>query len=504
MHFCNFNRRFFLRGLGGAALALPLLPSLIRTGHAASTPKKRFIAVTQDHGFFEDEWFPANYKDGKDYSKAFNEVALSSYAGRLSGILGDEFSGLKDKVTLFRGLDSLKFAPQDGSHDVGFTLAGTAARDPDTSPQGKSIDVLLSESDHVYPAGSTPAFRHLSVSMSYAGHSLTVKNGRMETMPAHQNPKALFDLLFGGGVPDAETPEQKAERLRDRSVVQAVYGDYQRLQSSARISMADKRVLGEHMELVHSLEQRFADDASTSGCSSLNGDGYHNYSGMDAKDYDQRYGELFDVIFLALKCGLTNVAHIGLPTSETSNTTDVEDAIYRHLDEADLKFTQTIHSYSHSWEGNRREMLKAQKWLASLAGKFINKLTAVENSETGATYLDNSLVMYVNNLSQGSTHLRYDIPVVLAGSVGGRFRTGNFVDYTTAQSHTTENSSGKYVGVDYTRMLATILQGFGLSEAEYQQPGMPEGGFGSDHRSGRTHESLTTAKRREVLPGVLV
>lgn len=258
------------------------------------------------------------------------------------------------------------------------------------------------------------------------------------------------------------------------------------------------------MDLVRGLERRFGTSTAAASCSSLSGAAYRNYTETVAKDYDERYNQLFDIILLAVKCGLTNVVHIGLPTSETSNTSDVEDAVYRHLDTPDMKYTTTIHSYSHSWEGDRPRLTKAQSWLAGLAGKFMNKLNSLENAETGETYLDNSLVMYVNNLSQGSTHLRYDMPVVLGGGLGGRFRTGRFLDYTTAIAHQTENSSGKYVGVDYTRMLVSVLQGFGLTEPEYQQPGMPTGGFGSDGRSSRTHPSLTTARRREVLPGVLV
>ncbi len=502
MYFCKRNRRFFLQGLAGAAFALPLLPSLIQSGHAAAPTKKRFFAITHDHGFFEDQWFPVNYQGAKDYSKSVNEVALSSYGPQISPILGSNYSELASKLTLLRGLDSLKFAPQEGSHDHGFTLAGTAFRDPEKSPRGKSVDVLLSESPHVYPDG-LPRFPHLSVCMSYVGHSFGMKDGKMVRSPAHTNPRALFELLFGGVVSDTETSEQTAERLRKASVVQAVYADYQRLQDSARISAGDKHVLEEHMALVRSLERRFLPDPNAIDCSELSGDTYVNYESTVAKDYDERYGQLFDVVTLAAKCGLTNVVHIGLPTSETSNTTDVEDAIYRHLDTPDLKFNTTIHSYSHAWEGSRPQMLKAQQWLAGLAARFMQKLSSVENSETGETYLDNSLVMYVNNLSQGSTHLRYDIPVLLGGSLGGRFRTGSFLDYTSAQKHEIENSSGKYVGVDYTRLLVTILQGFGLTEADYQQPGMPQGGFGSDQRSPKTHPTLTTARRREPLPGLL-
>ena len=501
MYYSNLNRRFFLQGVA-AALALPALPSLARADQPAPPKAKRFFAITHDHGFFEDAWFPANYRVGKDYTKPVNETLLANYPGALSTILGSEFTSLKSKLALFRGLDSLKFAPQDGSHDAGFTLAGTGARDSG-GPQGKSIDVILSASNHVYPNG-LPSFPHLNICMDYTGNSFTVKNGRMVTTPSHTNPKALFDLIFGGlGGGKSETPEQKAARLRNASVVHAVHGDYQSLQNSRRISAGDKQILQEHMELVSSLERRFGANTADASCAALSGAGYRNYTTTVATDYDERYRQLFDVILLAVKCGLTNVVHIGLPTSETSNTTDVENAIYRHLDTPDLKFTSTIHTYSHDWQSSRPQMLKAQAWLASLAGKFMNKLNTLENAATGETYLDNSLVMYVNNLSQGSSHLRYDIPVLLGGGLGGRFRLGRFMDHTTSLMHQTENSSGKYVGVDYTRMLVSILQGFGLTEAEYQQPGMPAGGFGSDNRSSRTHPSLTTARRRDPLPGVL-
>ncbi len=387
MYFSNQSRRFFLQGLAGAALALPFLPSMIRTGQAAPVTKKRFFAITNDHGVFEEAWFPADYKASKDYTLPVNQLPLSTYAGDISSILGAGFTPLKDKLTLMRGLDCMMLGPQEGGHDQGFTLAGTSFRDQVTSPRGKSIDVLLSESPHVYPDGP-PRFPHLSVCMSYVGHSFTVKDGKMVTSPAHANPRALFDLLFGGGVSDAETPEQKTERLRQGAVVHSVFSDYQRLQNSGRISAADKLVLQEHMELVRGLERRFVDDPNAVRCADLSGDTYSNYTNIIAKDYDERYDQLFDVVILATKCGLTNVVHLGLPTSETSNTTDVEDAIYRHLDTPDLKFNTTIHSYSHAWQSARPQMLRAQQWLAGLAAKFMSKLDAVENSATGETYLE--------------------------------------------------------------------------------------------------------------------
>src|SRR5687767_5959458 len=62
MSVINRGRRQFLRGAGGFALALPVLPSLLQ-GRAlaqALAPQPRFICMTTEHGgIFDDSMFPA-------------------------------------------------------------------------------------------------------------------------------------------------------------------------------------------------------------------------------------------------------------------------------------------------------------------------------------------------------------------------------------------------------------------------------------------------------------
>jgi hypothetical protein len=46
--------------------------------------------------------------------------------------------------------------------------------------------------------------------------------------------------------------------------------------------------------------------------------------------------------------------------------------------------------------------------------------------------LDNTVVLWVNELSSGRAHSRRDMPWLLAGSCGGYFNTGRFVQYSGA------------------------------------------------------------------------
>jgi hypothetical protein len=52
----------------------------------------------------------------------------------------------------------------------------------------------------------------------------------------------------------------------------------------------------------------------------------------------------------------------------------------------------------------------------------------------GKTMLDNSLVVWTNGLGKGNSHTRKNIPFVLAGSAGGYFKTGQFLQCMNAHN----------------------------------------------------------------------
>ena len=84
------SRRSFLRGAGGAAVALPMLPSLWPHAHAGGgAPPRRLVVVVQPQGFIMDEWRPVGV--GTDFQLAPILSPLESLRDRIvviSGLVG--------------------------------------------------------------------------------------------------------------------------------------------------------------------------------------------------------------------------------------------------------------------------------------------------------------------------------------------------------------------------------------------------------------------------------
>ncbi len=86
--------------------------------------------------------------------------------------------------------------------------------------------------------------------------------------------------------------------------------------------------------------------------------------------------------------------------------------------------------------------------------------------EGGSTLLDNSLVLCTSEFSNGAVHTAFNVPVLLAGSAGGYFRTGRHVNYDT------DPDPLAYTSAESTHNLFTsFLQAFGGDDEH----------FGSDH-----------------------
>lgn len=491
------DRRMFLRGTGGAVLAIPCLTSLLsRKARAAYTPPKRFVAMSADHGVVESAWYPEGYKQRqRPPGQAFYERSLVSSPGSISPIIGPAFDRFKAKLLLIRGLDSAVYGPQAG-HMRSYSLCGTYLNGQHPGP---SIDFVLSKSAKVRLPGTTVP--HVSCGLYGENHSFFLQGTTMREPFKYTDPKQLFDYLFEGFAAPASNGAELVVRRRT-SLINAVMEHYRSLSRSPKLGTDDGRVLEEFVTGFSSVEQRLKGQKPVVGCQASS-PSFGAFVRGDSSQYERIIGETLDTLSLALKCGIVQVAHFGFPTPEDSRPLPASNyAVFRNLDTATVKFTLPIHDYSHG-AGNAREVNPIfQAWLARLAARFLTSLDVQESAESPATFLDNSFVLYHNNLSNGSTHLRYDLPTLAAGSLGGRFITGRYLDFTQDIPHTIQNHSGKLVGVDYNRWLVTILQGFGLTEADYQQPGQPPG-FGSDGRHRNLHTALDTSKRRQPLPGIL-
>jgi hypothetical protein len=78
---------------------------------------------------------------------------------------------------------------------------------------------------------------------------------------------------------------------------------------------------------------------------------------------------------------------------------------------------------------NREEpVAKLQKidhYLVEQFAYFLEKLDSI--SDGGGTLLDQSMVLYGSGISDGNRHDHGDLPIILAGSGGGKIRTGRYI-----------------------------------------------------------------------------
>jgi hypothetical protein len=73
------------------------------------------------------------------------------------------------------------------------------------------------------------------------------------------------------------------------------------------------------------------------------------------------------------------------------------------------------------------KLVQINTWYAEQFAYLIAALKAVPEGD--GTLLDNTVVLWCNELGKGGEHSRTDVPYVLAGRCGGVFKTGRYLSY---------------------------------------------------------------------------
>jgi hypothetical protein len=115
--------------------------------------------------------------------------------------------------------------------------------------------------------------------------------------------------------------------------------------------------------------------------------------------------------------------------------------------------TSGIHGLAHAQANKTYEnnLMKCYTWYASELAYLWQKLKSIR--EGGGTMADNTLVIWMNELGNGSTHSTEDVPWILFGRLGG-FRPGRLVSVHGAPASTRA----------HTHLLVSIGQAFGLTQ----------------------------------------
>ena len=400
-------RRTVIRGAAGAVIALPFLEAMRpRHAKAQGAVPKRFVTWFSGNGQMPAYWFPTGTET--NFTLGTAHKPLEPYKSKL--IVFDGINTDASKEPVYGGHQGSMAAMLSGAIHTG---GGFNSMRP-TMP---SIDQRVADKW----AGQTRV-KHLPTGVVPAGsgngnpfQAIGSWRGPMELIPALTAPAGLFDYLFAGGVKPGAAPDPMAAdnlRKRRKSILDAVSGRFTTLK--ARVGTEDKARLDKHMTSIREIEAQVLTVQPQATCM-LPGRPADNYS--MAGSNIPAWGTLnMDLMVLGLACDVTRVANFFWFSMGSGGVTF-----------SWLGHTNGHHNLAH---GNAlKEMTEINTWFSTQLAYVMGKLDKYPDAG-GGTMLDNTLIMWWNEMGNGSAHTSNRAPYLLAGGAGGALKMGRFMNYT--------------------------------------------------------------------------
>jgi hypothetical protein len=268
-------------------------------------------------------------------------------------------------------------------------------------------------------------------------------SGPGQPLPPMNDPLSVFTRLFSNL---DVTAASEIDRLRSRrqsvlDVVQDQFG-----QVSSRLSAADKARLDAHLTLVRDVERRLTEGQSALDCPMP---ARPTLLEASLESNIPQISELeIDLLSLAFSCDITRVASLQYSTA------------LNRVRYPWIHATGEGHLLSHSGvsdEVSRVQLVARDAFHSSQLARLLTRLSEIPEGD--GTALDNTLVIWGNDVAVGSTHAHTDMPFVLAGG-GWHFRTGRALTYT---------------GASHSDLLVSVLNAMGVPATTFGNPSVCTG-----------------------------
>jgi Protein of unknown function (DUF1552) len=450
----ELRRRAFLRGVGGVVVGLPFLEALAPKAHAqTSTAVRRFGVFFCCNGVNMSKWFPTS---------AYGPLTAAGLMGTANEALAPHAA----KLLIPRGIHmSPRGYNQDGGggddHGKGMAHKLTAqfASEDEWLAQGESIDYHLARQINPGPDGARRPPLNLMVgySANYKGLDYISYSGPGNAVQAINNPWTAYKQFMNLGVEMDSEAEMRIAKRRE-SVLDLVGEQFDDLKRGP-LSKADKDKLDQHFSFIRDLESGFSkglvsclDDATKTQAQTYDGRG-------EGGDFDGQYDEYvkltelqLDIYALALACDYTRVVTFHFDRG-SGGPTFKWDGMNHEYNHHKLSHGTTCDSGCEDAVTGYESMLASiDVWHMKQYARLLAKLDSY-TEENGKTLLDNSAILYANELSDGKAHSFIDLPFIVAGSAAGYFKQGEYVKLA---------EPGNNKVAPHNRLLTTLVNAMGV------------------------------------------
>ncbi len=428
------DRRQFIRRLGLGAATVPFVLNLPSLGFANQQQRKqRLVVVFSPNGVVPGTFWPD--EQGEDFTFKESLLPLEPLRDRtliLKGVCdkvrGDGDNHMRGIGCLLTGIELFPGNIQGGSHtpagwssglSIDQEIAGFLQQDAATRTRFSSLEfgVLVPDRADTWTR------------MVYAGPN--------KPIAPIDNPYQMFGKLYGR-VKDQE---------RLRSVLDEVREDFKKLEPL--VSKADRRLLDEHASLVRKMELE-----------------------LEAAK-GQKVGHAVPELEDGVKEETDNMPRISKMQIELMISSFLGD--FSRI--ATLQYTNSVggakmkwlgveeghHELSHepdSKEVVQDKLTRINRWYCEQIAQLAQRLAETPEPGGQGSLLDNTLIVWTNELGKGNSHTLDNIPFVLVGGAPG-FRMGRSV---------------KYSNLPHNRLLLSLAAAFGHDLKTFGNPNYCAGG----------------------------
>ncbi len=392
------TRREFLRRTGVSAACLPFLMNLPSLASASGTSarKQRLVVVFSPNGIVPKHFWPE--AEGELVLKSILEP-LEPFRDRtlmLKGVCdkvrGDGDNHMRGMGCLLTGIELFPGNIQGGSH----TPAGWAS--------GLSIDQELRQYLQAQEATRT-RFGTLEFGVAVPDRADTwtrmVYSGPNKPVAPIDNPYQMLNKLYGRAKDDATV----------RSVLDEVEADLRKV--SQYVGAEDRRLLDEHATFVREMEQRLRSSESALEGHAVPPElepGVHE----DNDNIPKIARMQSDLLVNSFQNDFARIATFQI-------TNSVGQAKMRWLG-----IEEGHHELSHepdSEEKAQEKLVKINRWYCEQVAYMAKRLAETPEPGGEGSLLDNTMIVWTNELGKGNSHTLDDIPFVLVGG-GMGFKRG--------------------------------------------------------------------------------
>ncbi|HWC89040.1 MAG TPA: DUF1552 domain-containing protein [Pirellulales bacterium] len=427
------SRRDFLRKLGLSTAALPFVLNLPSLGFANQQRRKqRLVVMFSPNGVVPTTFWPD--EQGDKFTLKPSLAPLKPFSDRtliLNGVCdkvhGDGDNHMRGIGCLLTGIELFPGNIQGGSHTPAGWSSGISMdqeiknflqRDAQTRTRFGSLEfgVMVPERADTWTR------------MVYAGAN--------KPIAPIDDPYQMFGKLYG--------------RLKDQKTLKSVLDDIQDdlKKVGSVVSQEDRRLLDEHASYVRQMEQELAESSAKSGSKADVGHAVPELPPAIKHENDNIPRTSKAQIDLMVGSFAADFARVA--TLQITNSVGQAKMRWLGIEEAH-------HELSHEPDSNKKaqdKLTRINTWYCEQLAYLAKRLAETPEPGGGGSLLDNTLIVWTNELGKGNSHTLDNIPFVLVGG-GLDFRMGRSI---------------KYPKLPHNRLLLSLAHGMGHRLPRFGKP----------------------------------